>query len=276
MAETAQMRLEQPELSVAARYETLIRVSQAVGIHREPKKLFDVLVGELRRVVEFDGFGVSQYDESTGKIHWHVSVRSKEKDVVLPSECSQKKSMTCWVYEHQQPIIIRDVDDETRFPDTIAQLRKYCIRSVCMLPLTTVHRRIGSMFISSERPNAYSESEVRFLSLVADQIALAIDDALNFEASQRAQEQLKLLLDLTNGVVSTLDLRELLRSISANVRRVMQCDFVGVGLPERDKAHLRLYAMDFPESRGFLTEETLIPIEGTPPGSAFRTGKPVV
>jgi formate hydrogenlyase transcriptional activator len=132
------------------------------------------------------------------------------------------------------------------------------------------------MFISSERPNAYSETEVRFLSLVADQMALAIDDALNFEALQRAQEQLKLLLDLTNGVVSTLDLRELLRNISANVRRVLQCDFVGVGLPERDKAHLRLYAMDFPESRGFLTEETLIPIEGTPPGSAFRSGKPVV
>jgi formate hydrogenlyase transcriptional activator len=276
MPETAQMRLEQPELSVAARYEALIRVSQAVGAHREPKKLFDVLVGELRRVIEFDGFGVSQYNESTGKIHWHVSVRCNDKDVVLPSECSQEKSMTCWVYEHQQPIIIRDVDDETRFADTIAQLRKYCMRSVCMLPLTTVHRRIGTMFISSERPNAYSETEVRFLSLVADQMALAIDDALNFEASRRAQEQLKLLLDLTNGVVSTLDLRELLRNISANVRRVLQCDFVGVGLPERDKAHLRLYAMDFPESRGFLTEETLIPIEGTPPGSAFRSGKPVV
>jgi len=276
MPETAQMRLEQPELSVAARYEALIRVSQAVSVHREPKKLFDVLVGELRRVIEFDGFGIAQYDEPTGKIQWHVSVRCNEEDVVLPSECSQKKSMTCWVYENQQPIVVRDVDDETRFPDTVAKLRKYCMRSVCMLPLTTVHRRIGSMFISSKRPDAYSETEVRFLSLVADQMALAIDDALNFEASQRAQEQLKLLLDLTNGVVSTLDLRELLRNISANVRRVMQCDFVGVGLPEPGDAHLRLYAMDFPESRGFLTEETLIPVDGTPPGSAFRTGKPVV
>src|SRR5215472_70350 len=119
MPETAQVHVEQPELSVAARYEALIRVSQAVGVHREPKKLFDVLVGELRRVIEFDGFGIAQYDESTGRIQWHVFVRCNEKDVSLPSECSQRQSMTCWVYEHQQPIIVRDVEDETRFPDTI-------------------------------------------------------------------------------------------------------------------------------------------------------------
>ena len=88
------------------------------------------------------------------------------------------------------------------------------------------------MFLGSEESEAYLEQDVSFLSLVAGQIALAIDDALNFEAPQKAQEQLKLLLDLTNSVVSTLDLRELLRNISANLRGVMQCDFVGVGLPD--------------------------------------------
>src|SRR4029077_6725969 len=97
-------------------------------------------------------------------------------------------------------------------------------------PLTTVHRRLGVLFIGSEESEAYSEQDVSFLSLVAGQIALAVDDALNFEASRKAQEQLKLLLDLTTSVVSTLDVRELLRNISANLRRVMQCDFVGVGL----------------------------------------------
>lgn len=133
-----------------------------------------------------------------------------------------------------------------------------------MLPLTTVHRRIGSMFIASKRPDAYSEDEVRFLGLVADQMALAIDDALNFETSRTAQEQLKLLLDLTNSVVSTLDLRELLRSVSGNLRRVMGCDLAGVGLPDaEDKKHLRLYALDFPDSKGFVREEIPIPIEGT-------------
>jgi formate hydrogenlyase transcriptional activator len=133
------------------------------------------------------------------------------------------------------------------------------------------------LFLGSEESEAYSEDDISFLSLVADQIALATDDALNFDASRKAQEQLKLLLDLTNSVVSTLDLRELLRNISAHLRRVMQCDFVGVGLPDGgNNTHLRLYAVDFPESKGFIGEESLIPIDGSPPGIAFKTGEPYV
>ena len=91
--------------------------------------------------------------------------------------------MTCWVFQNQRPLVIPFVDEETRFSDTIELLKEHNIQSVCMLPLTTVHRRIGSMFIASEHPDAYSDEEVRFLGMVADQMALAIDDALNFEAS---------------------------------------------------------------------------------------------
>ncbi len=277
MSEATQLRLARSEQSVVARYEVLIRVSQAVSAYREPKKLFDILVDELRRVIEFDGIGIAQYNEATGAIQWHVSIDCDEPNPTLKDKCVQKETMTCWVFQNQRPLVIPFVDEETRFPDTMEFLKNNKIQSVCMLPLTTVHRRIGSMFIASKVPDAYSEDEVRFLTLVADQMALAIDDALNFEASRTAQDQLKLLLDLTNSVVSTLDLRELLRSVSGNLRRVMGCDLAGVGVPdpENDK-HLRVYALDFPDSKGFVREEVQIPIEGTPPGTAFRTGEPIV
>ena len=277
MTGAAQLRLAPVERSVAARYEALIRVSQAVSAHREPKKLFEVLVEELRRVVEFDGIGIAQYDETTDAIEWHVSIDCEEPIPALKDKCAQKETMTCWVFRNQQPLVIPFVEDEIRFPDTIGFLKKHKMQSVCMLPLTTVHRRIGSIFIASEIPNAYDQDEVRFLGLVADQMALAIDDALNFEASRTAQEQLKLLLALTNSVVSTLDLRELLRSVSGNLRRVMSCDLAGVGVPDHESdKHLRIYALDFPDSKGFVKEELQIPIEGTPPGTAFQTGEPIV
>jgi formate hydrogenlyase transcriptional activator len=276
-APMATLRRPPSEQSVVARYEALIRVSQAVSAYREPRKLFEVLVDELRRVIDFDGIGIAQYDETTKTIEWHVSLHCNEPNPALKDKCTQQETMTCWVFQNQRALVIPFVDQETRFPDTMEFLKKHEIQSVCMLPLTTVHRRIGSMFIASEHSDAYSDEEVRFLGMVADQMALAIDDALNFEASRTAQEQLKLLLDLTNSVVSTLDLRELLRSVSGNLRRVMSCDLAGVGVPDaEDEKHLRLYALDFPDSKGFVREEVLIPIEGTPPGMAFKTGEPFV
>ena len=259
------------------RYEALIRVSQAVGVHRDPEDLFQVLTTELRKVIKFDAIGVVQYDEAGNEIAWHLAEKCKQMKERKCAELPQEETITWWVYQHQEALVIPCMEREPRFRRALDLARACGIRSGCAFPLTTVHRRLGVIFLGSEEAEAYSEQDVSFLSLVAGQIALAIDDALNFAASQKAQEQLKLLLDLTNSVVSTLDLRELLRNISATLRRVMQCDFVGVGLPDGESAtHLRLYAVDFPESKGFITEETPIPIEGTPPGTVFRTGEPYV
>jgi len=90
---------------------------------------------------------------------------------------------------------------------------------------------------------------------------------------QKERDRLKLLLELTNQVVSNLELRDMLRALAASVRRVMQCDVVSIRLPDSESKHLRIHALDFPESKGFLKEETVIPIEGSLSGGVFRTGK---
>lgn len=92
----------------------------------------------------------------------------------------------------------------------------------------------------------------------------------------RESERLKLLLDMTNTLVSNLELRDLLRAISASIRQVMHSDVVGVWLPDSDPNQLRQLAMDFPESRGFLREDSLRAIAGTTLGIAYTTGKSVV
>jgi formate hydrogenlyase transcriptional activator len=88
------------------------------------------------------------------------------------------------------------------------------------------------------------------------------------------KDRLKLLLDLNNSIVSNLELRDLLRNISVSVRRLMQCDSVGVDLPDPEIGELKLYALDFPGAKGFLREEMLRPA-GSLAGRAFSTGEPL-
>jgi formate hydrogenlyase transcriptional activator len=93
---------------------------------------------------------------------------------------------------------------------------------------------------------------------------------------QKERDRLKLLLELTNQVVSNLELRDLLRDISTSIRRVMRCDAVGVMLPDGGSNQLQLCAQDYPDCRGFWNEEMRIPLEGSLPGKVFQTGRPVV
>src|SRR3984957_13169186 len=93
---------------------------------------------------------------------------------------------------------------------------------------------------------------------------------------QRERDRLKLLLDITNALVSNLEPRDLLRAISASIRQVMHCDLVGVWLPDVDQRYLRLRFLDFPESRGFAEEDSAYPVEGSTLGRVFMTGVPAV
>ncbi|WP_434150897.1 sigma 54-interacting transcriptional regulator [Methylocaldum gracile subsp. desertum] len=90
---------------------------------------------------------------------------------------------------------------------------------------------------------------------------------------QEEHERLRLLLNLTNEVLSHLDLRQLCQAVSSSVRRVMQCDFVGLTLPDLEAGGMRLYTLDFPDGKGTVRAGALFPMEGTPSGLTFRTGR---
>ncbi len=257
---------------VGIRYESLIRLADSIRAQRDPQGLFCILVHELSAVVPFDA--IAQFDESANKVNWFFCEDCK-LPTVSPSDVPKEESIPWWVYERQRPLVIPNVQQEMRFPLNTQCLVESGLHSLCAVPLSTAHRRLGSLAISSQRRNAYSEEDVRFLSLVAGQIALAMDDTFNFRASQRAQERLQLLLDLTNRVVSNLDLRELLREISASIRRVMQCEGVGVALPDREDGRLRVYALDSPASDIHEGFERSAGAESSA-ANVFQTGEPQI
>src|SRR6266481_6547259 len=90
---------------------------------------------------------------------------------------------------------------------------------------------------------------------------------------QTRNDRLKLLLELTNSMVSKLEVREIFLSMSADLRRVLQCDVAGLAVPNTDERTFRQLVIDFPESRGLLRPDFVAPMEGTLTGSVFRTGK---
>ena len=139
------------EYSLSERYEALIRVSQAIGAHRDPKDLFHAMATEMHRVVQFDGIAVAQYDEASNEIVWSTCEVCSEQGPIAPPDIPADETITKWVYQRQEPLVIPWLDREQRFPRMIAFLKEKGFQSVCALPLTTVHRRIGSIAVASKR-----------------------------------------------------------------------------------------------------------------------------
>src|SRR5580693_6853396 len=85
------------------------------------------------------------------------------------------------------------------------------------------------------------------------------DKAMSTEAEiQRQNDRFELLLNLTSRITSNLDLREVLRATSANIRDVVQADAAGVAFFDEGSNKSRIYAVDFPDAKGFVTEELVV------------------
>jgi len=92
---------------------------------------------------------------------------------------------------------------------------------------------------------------------------------------EHQQTKLKLVLDLTNSVLSNLELKELIRNISPSIRQVMELDAVGLSLPTPDGMHLEVHALDFPGGKGLIQPGQLLTFESLP-GQVFLSRNPWV
>jgi len=263
-------------------YATLLEVSRAIAAHQSLAELFQDLGRRLHTVLNFNYLSLILHDPVHEVMRLHTLHFDGVPTIQPGMEFGMDDSPSAEVWRTQAPLTIGDAERETRFQRAMRVLHDNALRSFCSLPLTTARRKLGTLNLGNSRPNAYQLSALSILQLVASQVAVAVENVLNYEDAQAFQQQvirerdrLKLLLDVNNAVVSNLALAELFRAIPASVRNAMQCDAACLSLPDREQTQLRVYGLDFPAGKGFMQDQMVLPIVGTSPGTAYRTRKPL-
>ena len=269
--------------SPEARHQALLEVAEAIAQHRDLGELFHELAERLHRVVEFEYLNLILHDPVRNVMRLHILETEMPRKYGPGSEFPLGETPSGWVWETQQPFILDDIEKETPFPALLQTLRENGVRSVCSLALTTAQRRLGVMSFGRSTPHTHSGTEVAFLQQVARQVAVAVDNALNFESAQayqrqlaRERDRLRVLLEVNNAMISKLDLHALLNAISASLRRVIHHEYTSLALFEPVTNQMRVLALDFPQGKGLIREEMIVPLDGSMTGKAFRMRQPLV
>jgi formate hydrogenlyase transcriptional activator len=253
------------------RYEAVLRISEAIAACREPEELATTLASEIGKFLHFDHLYFVVVKENSKEIEYLVWGKGQ-----LPLPDVPMEELPWWeAVRSRDPQHTADWDTEERYPRFKEWAKKIGLGSGLRVPLTTPHRRLGVFGINRDTVNPFSVEEISFLQLIGRVVAFALDDGLNLRRAQHQNDQLQLLLDLTNRITSNLRPRDLLRAIAANIREVMRADAVTVVLPDAASEKFRVLAMDFPHGKGVVKEELLV----TPTAAvkkALDTLKPVV
>lgn len=268
---------------LAEQYRAILEVSESIAAHRDLAELFRALAQRLPQVLTFSSLVLGLHDPNKDVMRLHVLEDPRPMPVSLGIEFPVEDVPGGWVWQRQQPLICVDLEQETRFPRVMPMILGAGIRSLCIVPLTTARHRLGAMGVGSLEPNHYGQAEVDFLQQVAKQVAVAVENTLNFERAQKAEQSLtrqlereRLMLEINNAVVSHLELPKLLTAVSACLRQVIPHDVAGFCVYDAETNRLLAYSLDFTSNQEFRGIDESIPLEGTPEGLAFTSQKTVL
>jgi len=171
-------------------------------------------------------------------------------------------------------VYVTDILTDPLWDDYRDRLLPYGIRSVWSRPLfTSEGRALGTFSINYREPRSPGGHELQLIEDASYITGIAIERHIKEEALRRERDRLRLLLEITNGMASKLDLRRLLDVLSTNLLRVTRSDFCSLLLPDPGSEGLRLTILYNPDSRGSVRDGAIIPVYGSVCGKAFRTGR---
>src|SRR5215472_13098020 len=261
--------------------EALLEVSEAIAQQRDLPALFHDLAARLHSVIEFDFLSLVLHDPARNVMRLHILETHLPSEKPTSTESSIEGNPAGWVWETQQPFVTSDTEQETRFAEFMNRYKAHKVRSLAIVPLTTAQRRLGAMGMGRLVPQGITDTELQFMQRVASQVAVAVDNALNAEASQaypqqlaRERDRFRVLLEVNNVLMASRELPELFPGIVSCLERVIHHDYTSLALLDPAARTLRIYAFYFPANQNIFKPDTIVPLENTISGRAVATGRP--
>jgi len=178
------------ELSTRQQYRTLLAVSQAIVSQRDLHALFHELADRLHQVAGFDFLALVLHEAADNTMRLHVLETCEPVPpgtaIVLPTE----EDPAGLVWQTQRPLITSCVAELRRWPHLLNIVQPYGVQSYCWLPLTTARRRLGTLNFTSKQIGAYDLADLDFLQQVANQVAVAVENALAFQEIEALNDRL--------------------------------------------------------------------------------------
>jgi len=272
-----------PALS-QSRAQVLLEINNAIASHLELAPLLKAISECLRRELPHDFAGLAIYDPEIGKLRIHgLNFEAGQERFSVGQVVSLEGTPGGLAFTSRRPVL-RHRPDPNEFPDArMKEAMEAGVKSGCVVPLICHGNALGTLAIASLRESAFTEADAELLSQIGTQVAIAVENALNFEKLRAAEREIvkerdhsRLLLEINNAVVSQLDLKELLKCTSASLQRVVPHDVAHIALCDSSGTQLRVRALDIHKPIEGLDEGLLFSIEGTPEGEAIHTGRAVL
>ncbi len=197
----------------------LLEVSETLLSEVQIERLYQLILGVVQRETQADVVSIMLLDEQTEQLGVEAAI-GLPKGVIGSTRVKLGEGIAGWVAEQGQPLLLTD-RALAEPPIREAMLREDVASALC-LPLMVKGRIIGVLNASkASHEMPFEHRDLELLSIIASQVAIAIENSRVHEATKSRTRQLAALNELSRLVTSTLDLDEVLHLAMQGINRII-------------------------------------------------------
>lgn len=183
----------------ARQLSALLATAKTIHAGQTIERVFKALALEAASLLQFDRASITLFREDTREVEIFALDEKTESDLQVGSVVPGENTVTAWVVENGQPLVLSDITRESKFV-MYPEMVRSGYRSVLCYPLGVEGKTIGTLNFTSRTPNQYQREITSVIAPLAEQAAVAILNARLREKLEAETLRFKRIIQVGNSV----------------------------------------------------------------------------
>jgi phosphoserine phosphatase RsbU/P len=194
-------------------------------------ELIENVASRIGEVIDYKFFSLFLVDEARGGLVWKKAVGYSPEETPAGKVIPFDRSLASAAWREGHTISVGDVTRDSRYlPVATEEGSRPRSEIAVPLALPRENRIIGVMALESLEPNYFTRDHERALSAIGNHLAVALEHARVYDELRRRTREMRTLIEIGHEIASILDLDRLLNHIAALLGRIIDYEFLLVGL----------------------------------------------
>ncbi|HEU0176988.1 MAG TPA: SpoIIE family protein phosphatase [Blastocatellia bacterium] len=194
-------------------------------------ELIESVARRVGEVIDYKFFSLFLVDEARGGLVWKKSVGYSSEEAPVGKVIPFDRSVASAAWREGHTINVGDVSRDSRYLPVATEEGSLPRSEIAVpLPLARENRIVGVMTMESLEPNYFTRDHELALSELGNHLAVALEHARVYDELRRRTREMRTLIEIGHEIASILDLDRLLNHIAALLDRIIDYEFLLVGL----------------------------------------------
>jgi len=266
MDNTIELRLKE----LVSLYEISLAITSSLNLSDRLKQIYK----QISNLFKISTFYIALYNEVEDEVCFEIIVDKGEFLEKFTQKISQEEGITGWVIHSKKHLLIRDFDKEKENLPVKVMVIGEATKSLLAIPLLFKDKVIGVMSLQSYEPNTFDERDENFVSTIASQVVMAIENAKLYEETCKKLDEFSLINEVITSGTSTMEFDKLIDRLIKPLKKNLSFTSFNIYLIDERTKDLKVIT-----THGYIIEEInrlKLKVGRGITGWVAKTGEPVI